>query len=171
VTHVILERRFQPAISAGDVAAMAGAAFPCFDTHRVTWRDSFLAADGSRMVCWFEAPDAESARIALRESGADTRVLWPGTEHTGPGPGPARVVVERRFAAPVAVEDIQAMEDTGAWCLEAHRVTFVRTFFALDRRRMICLYHAPDAESVRLAQRQINMPVERVWACTPMNTA
>jgi len=29
---------------------------------------------------------------------------------------------------------------------------------------MICLYHAPDAESVRLAQRQAGMPLERVWA-------
>jgi hypothetical protein len=28
---------------------------------------------------------------------------------------------------------------------------------------MICLYHAPDAESVRIAQRAANMPVERIW--------
>jgi hypothetical protein len=27
---------------------------------------------------------------------------------------------------------------------------------------MLCLYHAPDAESVRLAQRQANMPMETV---------
>jgi hypothetical protein len=58
--------------------------------------------------------------------------------------------------------DIQAIEAAGAWCLEAHRVTFVRTLFATDRRRMLCLYHAPDAESVRLAQRQANMPMETV---------
>jgi hypothetical protein len=30
---------------------------------------------------------------------------------------------------------------------------------------MLCLYQAPDAESVRLAQHQANMPVDRVWAC------
>jgi hypothetical protein len=28
-----------------------------------------------------------------------------------------------------------------------------RSFFAADRKRMLCLYHAPDAESVRLVQR------------------
>ena len=60
----------------------------------------------------------------------------------------------------------QAIEDAGAWCLETHRVKFARTFFSLDRTRMICLYQAPDAEAVRMAQRQAGMPMERVWACT-----
>lgn len=29
---------------------------------------------------------------------------------------------------------------------------------------------SPDAESVRTAQRQIGMPMERVWACRPMQS-
>jgi hypothetical protein len=29
---------------------------------------------------------------------------------------------------------------------------------------MMCLYRAPDAESVRIAQREAGMPVERVRA-------
>ena len=53
--------------------------------------------------------------------------------------------------------------------MELHRVTFLRTFFSLDCRRMLCLYQAPDAESVRLAQRQAGMPLERVWACRHYN--
>ena len=28
----------------------------------------------------------------------------------------------------------------------------------------MCLYRAPDAESVRIAQREAGMPVERVWS-------
>ncbi|KPJ80351.1 MAG: hypothetical protein AMJ58_08895 [Gammaproteobacteria bacterium SG8_30] len=60
--------------------------------------------------------------------------------------------------------DIQAIEDAGAGCLENHRVRFVRTYFSADRRRMMCLYRAPDAESVRIAQREAGMPVERVWS-------
>jgi hypothetical protein len=39
----------------------------------------------------------------------------------------------------------------------------VRTLFSTDRKRMICLYHAPDAESVRLAQRAAGMPFGEVW--------
>lgn len=73
------------------------------------------------------------------------------------------VVVERRFDEPVELADIQAIEDRGAWCLEAHKVRFLSTYFSTDRKRMICLYEAPDAESVRLAQTKAGMPFERVW--------
>ena len=81
-----------------------------------------------------------------------------------PRPDPAStVVVERAFAEPVAFAAVQAQEDAGAWCLDQHGVRFLRSYFALDRRRMICLYAAPDAESVRIVQRQVGLPHERVW--------
>ena len=66
----------------------------------------------------------------------------------------------------------QQAEDAAAWCLELYKVTFLRTYFSADRKRMLCLYQAPDAESVRLSQQQAKMPFERVWAChnyTPEN--
>jgi hypothetical protein len=82
----------------------------------------------------------------------------------------ALVMVERRFDAPVSFVEIQAMEDRGAWCLDAHGVVFVRTYFSADRTRMLCLYEAPDAEAVRMAQATIGMPVERVWAVGTVST-
>src|SRR5690606_35969213 len=136
----------------------------CLEMYRVQWQESFFAADGARMVCCFVAPDAESVRAALRKGGVDTRRLWIGTAHHGPEPAIPNVLVERSFDEPVRLEDIQAIEDAGAWCLRAHRVTFARTFFAKDRKRMLCLYQAPDAESVRLAQRDARMPMDAVWA-------
>jgi hypothetical protein len=74
------------------------------------------------------------------------------------------VVVERAFGQPVAFEDIQAIEERGAWCLEAHGVRFLRTYFSRDRRRMICLYEAPDAESVRLAEEKAGVPFAAAWS-------
>ena len=74
------------------------------------------------------------------------------------------VVVERSFPAPVAFEDIQAIEDRGSWCLEAHGVRFLKSYFSRDRRRMVCLYEAPDAESVRLAQEKAGVPFDSAWA-------
>jgi hypothetical protein len=76
------------------------------------------------------------------------------------------VVVERTFTEPVRFEDVQALEDRGAWCLDAHRVRFLKTYFSADRRRMICVYEAPDAESVRLAQTKAEMPFDRVWTAS-----
>lgn len=75
----------------------------------------------------------------------------------------ARVIVERRFDEPQAFDEIQAQEDRFAWCLEQHRVQFIRSYFSRDRRRMICEYEAPDAETVREVQRTANMPFERIW--------
>jgi len=49
------------------------------------------------------------------------------------------------------------------WCLEQHRVNWARSFLSTDGRRMLCFYGAPDAESVRLAQREAELPVDTVW--------
>lgn len=164
-----LERRFDPPIDSALVRSLSMAAQGCFDLHRIAWQASLLARDGRRLFCHFRAPDLESARIGLRQAGADIRSLWVGTVHDAPGLdaaglAAANVLVERRFAAPVSVAAIQALENAGVACLENHRVRFLRTLCSRDQRRMVCLYRAPDAESVRLAQRQAGMPLERVWA-------
>jgi hypothetical protein len=170
MTEVFLERSFPGGMTRDGVLDMAVRANNCFDLHRVAWQGSFLSIDGRKLFCWFSGPDAESARIALRETGADTTRLWPGTVHHAPeAPPAANVLVERSFGEPVTVEEIQALEDRGSWCLDLYRVKFARTFFSLDRRRMICMYHAPDAESVRLAQRQAGMPIDDVWAFEGVN--
>ncbi len=170
VTDIFLERCFDPALTATSLREMTSEFPDCFSLHRVTWRESLLARSGTRMVCHFTAPDAESARIALRDAGLDISVLWPGTIHVAPAPTRANVLVERRFDTPVVLDDIQALEDAAAGCLSSHRVRFACTFFSLDRRRMLCLYQAPDAESVRTAQRQAGMPLERVWAFRTFST-
>ena len=80
------------------------------------------------------------------------------------------MLVERRFEQPVKFEDIQALEDAGSWCLKAYGVRFLKTFFSRDRQRMLCLYEAPDAEAVRLAETQANVPYERAWTCAHLQS-
>ncbi|MFQ3787182.1 DUF4242 domain-containing protein [Halomonas sp. A29] len=165
---VILERGFDKPLESQLVRSLSEAAQPCFHLHRIQWQESLLARDGRRLVCHFQAPDVESARIGLRQAGADVSSLWGSTVHDAPSLSAtdlvaANVMVERRFAAAVTFEAIQALEDAGAACLDNHQVRFLRTLFSLDRQRMLCFYHAPDAESVRLAQHQAGMPVARIW--------
>ena len=78
----------------------------------------------------------------------------------------AWVVVERSFDEPVQFDEIQSIRDRGAWCLELYGVRFVRSYFSADRLRMICLFEAHDADSVRDAQRMAGVPFERVWAAS-----
>jgi len=171
MVDVVLERQFNPALSEADFTAMALESSDCLALYRVEWRESLLASDGSRLLCRFWAPDAESVRMVAKERPAAAKSAWAGTVHDTGRDDDATVVVERRFASPVTVEELQAREDAAAWCLEQHRVTFLRTFFSQDRSRMICLYRAPDEESVRLAQARADMPVERVWSCRRFSPA
>lgn len=169
MSDVFVVREFDPALTDESFEAMTRDGAHCLDLYRVRWRQSLLSADGRRLVCWFSAPDAESTRLALRQAGSPHAVPWPGSVHESPAPDAppeeaANVVVERSFESPVTLEEIQSIEDAGAACLTARHVAFVRTFFSRDRRRMICLYRAPDAESVREAQRLAGMPVDRVWS-------
>lgn len=140
----------------------------CRDLHRVAWRHSLLSLDGLDAVCLFEATDAEAVRRIGLQLHRPVRGVWPVTCHASAenretGPLARTVVVERHFEAPVEFAAVQAMEDRGAWCLDLHRVRFLHTYFSTDRCHMICVYAAPDAESVRIAQQKIGMPVSRIW--------
>ena len=165
MTVVVVEREYENAITEQDIAAMAKEGMDCMSLYAIDWIESFLSASGKLLVCQFRAPDAETARTALRQLGITPKAVWSASLHeVGPGRSP-NVMVERRFEQAVSLEALQAQEDASAFCLEAHDVSFVRTLFSLDRKRMLCLYHAPDAQSVREAQRKAEMPVEQVWAC------
>lgn len=169
MSEILVERHWEKPLTDDDMLALFAAAGNCLAAHRCEWRGSLLSRDRHELFCHFSAPDAESVRIALREAGSPRGSTWPGTIHDAPGfteesLAQANVLVTRRFEQPVGLADIQAIEDAGAGCLENHRVRFVRTYFSTDRKRMMCLYRAPDAESVRIAQREAGMPVERVLA-------
>jgi hypothetical protein len=171
MTDLILDRRFAAPLTVQCIYDMARSTDWCFDAHRIGWHSSFLLAGGTRLVCWLYGPDVESARNALRLAGEDVRAVAKVSVHDAEGLGEgdfaaANVLVERSFPRPVRLADIQAIEDAGAGCLEAHDVKFLRTYFTADHKRMYCLYRAPDAESVRLAQRQARMPLDGVFSFT-----
>jgi hypothetical protein len=169
---VVMERTFNPPIDGKTFREMAAGLADCLVLYRAQWQESFLSEDGSSLTCCFHAPDSESVRMMARDDGSQYKRVWAGSEHDTARAGAANVVVERRFEDPVTVESLQAIEDAAAWCLELHKVTFLRTYFSADKKSMLCLYQAPDAESLRLAQHQAGMPVERIWACkqfTPEN--
>jgi Nickel responsive protein SCO4226-like len=81
------------------------------------------------------------------------------------------VLVERSFAEPVRFEALQALEDRAAGCFEAYDVRFLRSYFSRDRRRMICLYEAVDADVVRHVQERAKLPFERVWTASVLRHA
>jgi hypothetical protein len=168
-------------VTAGYVEHSIRAGGWCNELYGLTHLGSLLGPDGLALICFYRAPDAEAVRNVSRQSSMPYDRVWSATLH-GPGGSepltaqslPQRtddapsetVLVSRAFAAPVVFEDLQAQEDAQAWCLQSHRVRFLQSLFSLDRRRMLCLYAAPDAEAVRHAQRGAGLPFEQIWTAT-----
>lgn len=170
MTDVVVERTLDPALRAPQFPGLVEASAECMSLYAVQWVESFLSSDGRSLVCHFQAPDTENTRTAIRQTGSDMDAAWPASLHDGAVSDLVpNVLVSRRFEAAVEVEDIQAIEDAGSNCLSLRGVTFVKTLFSTDRKRMICLYHAPDAEAVRAAQREAGVPFEDAWACHRLN--
>jgi hypothetical protein len=167
---VVMERVYHDPISLGDVRTMTESGAWCLETNRVRHRHSYLAADGGRLTCVFDAPDAEALRRAARQLGIDAVRIWSGTLHVAVADPSAAlqdrvlVLVERSFSDPVVLDELQAIEDAAAWCLDTHRVKFLHTYFSADHRRLVCVYAAPDVEAVRETQSTAAMPFDRVWA-------
>jgi len=173
---VLMEREFERAHTPDDMHYAAQSGRSCLDIYGVRPQMHYLARDGMRCTCVFEAPDAEAMRNVIRTTGVSfPKGVWSSTVHPAPGDVPDRppvlhsangvlAVVERGFPEPVVFEDIQAIEDNASLCLQMHRVRFLRSYFAMDRQRMVCLYEAPDVEAVRLANRQAGLPFEMAWA-------
>ena len=172
MADIIVERDLNPPVTAQQFHVMTEQGMDCLKLHSIEWVESYLSIDGRSLVCHFISPDTETTRTAIRQLGSDFSAVWPATLHDGAaGDETPNVMVTRCFDGPVALDDIQAIEDAGAKCLELRDVTFVKTLFSTDRKRMLCLYKAPDAEAVRNAQREARMPVDRVWACQVMSPA
>ncbi len=74
------------------------------------------------------------------------------------------LVVERTFTEPLTEEDLAAVQERMGPCLEEYDVTWVRSYFSQDRRRMICHYEAADAEAVRASNRAAEALFESVWS-------
>jgi hypothetical protein len=72
------------------------------------------------------------------------------------------VVVERSFAEPVEFEGVQSR--ALAECFQRHRVRARYSLFSRDRRHLVCVFDAPDADSVRVTQDESQLPYDRLWS-------
>ena len=74
-----------------------------------------------------------------------------------------RFIVERSFSPPLSDQDLGAVMQRMAPCLDLHHVRWVRSHLSEDRQRMFCEYEARDAESVRKVQHEAQAKFDRVW--------
>lgn len=76
----------------------------------------------------------------------------------------ADVILERRFDPPLTDERFAEISQELTPCLDRNGVVWVRSHLSRNRKRLICHFHAPDADAVRGALRQARLDHERVWS-------
>jgi len=82
VDFIVLEREFPEGLSPEELRQMA-ASMQCLDLYRVKPVRSYLMPGGKRLVCVFQAPDAEALRAVGRINGFPPgAVVWSSTLHT-----------------------------------------------------------------------------------------
>jgi len=171
---VIVERLFPSPLSFEDVVAARDNGQWCNDLYGVTHLRAYVDTAGLRTVCVYHAADTESVRQVNHRFGGFHHQIWRGEVHVHGGDldsahgslraGETMTVVERTIEPGTKLADLSRREAAGSWCLDQHHVRFLCTYVATGGGRMVCVYAAPDAESVRIAQRTMGMPVDRIWS-------
>ena len=76
--RIIVERAFTQPQTDQDMQVVADRERPCLSIYNVTWKRSVLSADRMRMVCEYEAADAETVRKVQRQAAAPFERVWVG---------------------------------------------------------------------------------------------
>lgn len=76
--RIVVERSFDTPQSDEDMRQVADRERPCLAAYNVSWKRSLISADRKRMVCEYEAGDAETLRRIQREAGAQFDRVWAG---------------------------------------------------------------------------------------------
>ena len=72
----IVERSFDVPLTKDQLAATEERMAPCLDVYDVSWIRSYWSADRQRMICEYEAADAQAVRNVQREANAKFERVW-----------------------------------------------------------------------------------------------
>jgi len=164
MSDVFYLRSVSPPARPEDLPKMAAQAQGCFGLHRVDWRMSFLAGDGSEMLCWYSAPDAESARIALRQLGADLEGVWPGRwEPPLEGEADPLAGVSVLAVVPAALKAEARAAVNGA--VQSSGGAVAARIGSLDGTRSIWLLRSKQPDAVLAALNALSLRELQAWPC------
>lgn len=79
MVRVIVERVLDNPVTPEQVRASLPKASACHDAHRVRYLRSYVSLDGLRLICEYEAPDAESVRRSNQRAGLAYERVWTAT--------------------------------------------------------------------------------------------
>jgi hypothetical protein len=76
MARIIVEQTFLEPLTDERYSEFSKTLDPCMEVRNGLWRRSSLSLDRLRLICEFEAPDAEAVREALRSAGIKFDRVW-----------------------------------------------------------------------------------------------
>ncbi|MEO8333607.1 MAG: nickel-binding protein [bacterium] len=76
VEHLIVEQTFQEPLTDDQYSTGSRRLDACLGNHGARWLRSYLSTDRRRLICEFEAPDAEAVRLSFRSAGIEFVRVW-----------------------------------------------------------------------------------------------
>jgi cation diffusion facilitator CzcD-associated flavoprotein CzcO len=145
----------------------------CLDIHRVHWLRSYLAKDGSQMLCWYQANDAESVRFVLRQKGSVGAVVGAadvdgGAESESRDADSDCVAVEFRLRDPDP-ETITSTRCAVVAALEGAGRVISRTFTSTDGANLIILVDGKGDADVFACLQSAGLAPTTVWPCVELD--
>ena len=139
---VLVERSFEQPVRLEDSQKLEDDGSWCLEAHGVRFLKAFLSRDRTRMLCMYEAADAEAVRMAEQQAKVPFDCAWTCQIIQNPDPSPdvagkVWVVVERTFASPVTLEYVSNVLCAGSWCLDLHRTAHIESFLGKDGLKMV----------------------------------
>lgn len=168
---VFVERRDDGPAGALTDPIGSARAYPCLQLHGARWQASFLACENNRVLCHFQAPDAESVRLALRTAAVEYDALWAGAVEADTGTAGVDLVVERRFPESPSHADWRGIRTATTRLLLQCGVETVRVLRSRCRRRMVFLCRTASAASAHQARAWLTPAVFDIWACRSLTGA
>lgn len=77
MSRIIVERTFQTPVTQEQLVSVSQRLSSCLDLYGVEWVRSLISPDRRRMLCEYEASDAESVRAVQNEADAHYDRVWP----------------------------------------------------------------------------------------------
>jgi hypothetical protein len=166
---IVVERSFGEATDMQALQRLEDAVASCLEQHRVQARGSLVAKNGLHAVCFYEAPDAESVRVTQDRAGLPFDHIWAAQsvvdEPVQEQAGFSQIVVQRDVPG-VDLKTARELRARSRDCHDNHRAHLRRSLLSMDGLRMVCHLEAPDAEGVRRASRESDLPFTRIWPAT-----
>lgn len=77
-----------------------------------------------------------------------------------------QVIVERELGGSADLDALLERRGDMQNCMRLHGIRYLGAYMSGDGRRIICVFEGPDAEAVRVANRQAGMAFVRAWTAT-----